>query len=62
MAKDAAFTMTFSDPGAGFRILSAKDSQEAFLQGLHTKELSLSGDFVAVLWFQGLTNFIQPKS
>ena len=58
--KDAAFTLTFSDPNAGFRILSAKDSQDTFLQGLHDEELSISGDFVAVLWFQGLTNFLQP--
>ena len=55
------FTMTFSEPNAGFRILSAKDSQEAFLQGLHDKELVLAGDFVKILWFQGLTNFLQPQ-
>lgn len=53
--------MTFSSPRAGFRILSAKDSQSAFLQGLHDKELVLSGDFVAVMWFQGLTNFLQTS-
>lgn len=56
----ATFTMTFAHPEAGFRILSAKDSQDAFLQGLHDKELVLSGNFVKVLWFQGLTNFLPP--
>lgn len=57
----AGFTMTFSDAQAGFRILSAKDSREAFLKGLHDKDLALSGDFVKVMWFQGLTNFLQPQ-
>jgi hypothetical protein len=58
--RDAAFTMTFSSPAAGFRIRSAKDSQDAFLQGLHDRELDLSGDFVEVMWFQGLTDFLKP--
>jgi len=61
LACEPAFTMTFSSPSAGFRILSAKDSQGAFLQGLHDKNLVLSGDFVAVMWFQGLTNFLQTS-
>jgi hypothetical protein len=59
ISPNAMFTMTFSGPGAGFRILSDKDSQTAFLQGLQDKELSLSGDFVKIMWFQGLTNFLQ---
>ena len=57
---DAAFTMIFSSPAAGFRILSAKDSQSAFLQGLHDRELNLSGDFVEIMWFQRLTDFLKP--
>ena len=52
--------MTFSSAAAGFRILSAKDSKGAFLAGLHDKELNLSGDFVEIMWFQGLTEFLQP--
>lgn len=60
LACEPAFTMAFANPDAGFRILSAKDSQQAFLQGLHDGELVLSGDFVAVMWFQGLTAFLQP--
>lgn len=61
ITSDAAFTMTFSNPAAGFRILSAKDSQDAFLQGLHDRELDLSGDFIEIMWFQGLTDFLQPR-
>ena len=59
-AKAPQFTMTFSDAAKGFAILSAKDSKEAFLNGLHSGDLSLSGDFVAVMWFQGLSAYLQP--
>lgn len=56
------FTMTFRDAAKGFAILSAKDSKEAFLAALHDEDLSLSGDFVEVMWFQGLTEYLKPAS
>lgn len=58
----ADFTLTFSNAAAGFRILSSKDSKGAFLQGLHDGELSISGDFVKVMWFQRLADFLQPQA
>lgn len=54
------FTFSFKDAGQGFAILSAKDSQAAFLRGLGSKALTISGDFLEVMWFQGLTAFLQP--
>jgi hypothetical protein len=54
------FTMTFKDAARGFAILSAKDGKEAFLTALHDEDLNLSGDFVEIMWFQGLTEFLQP--
>jgi hypothetical protein len=60
LAKTPQFTMTFRDAARGFAILSAKDSKEAFLAALHTQDLSISGDFVEVMWFQGLTEYLQP--
>lgn len=56
------FTMTFRDTASGFAILSAKNSKEAFLSALHDDDLSLSGDFVEVMWFQGLTEYVKPAS
>ena len=44
----------------GLRILSAKDGKEAFLAALHDEDLVISGDFVEVMWFQGLTEYLQP--
>jgi hypothetical protein len=54
------FTMTFKNGARGFAILSAKDSKGAFLAALHDEDLVLSGDFVEVMWFQGLTEYLQP--
>jgi hypothetical protein len=57
---DPGFTLSFSDAARGFEILSAKDSQAAFLRGLGSGDLTISGDFLEVMWFQGLTAFLQP--
>ena len=54
------FTFSFKDAHKGFAILSAKDSQAAFLRGLGSKDLTISGNFLEVMWFQGLTAFLQP--
>lgn len=54
------FTLNFRDAAKGFEILSAKDSQAAFLRALGSKDLTISGDFQEVMWFQGLTAFLQP--
>lgn len=60
LATNPAFTLSFRDAGAGFKILSAKDSQAAFLRGLGSADLAVSGNFLEVMWFQGLTAFLQP--
>jgi hypothetical protein len=60
LTADPKFTMAFRDAAKGFAILSAKDSKEAFLAALHDNDLVLSGDFVEVMWFQGLTEYLQP--
>jgi hypothetical protein len=54
------FTFSFKDASKGFAILSAKDSQAAFLRALGNQDLIIHGDFLAVMWFQGLTAFLQP--
>lgn len=54
------FTMIFRDAVTGFRVLTAKDGQSAFLQALHDGTLTLKGNFVEVLWFQGLAEHLKP--
>jgi len=61
LSKDPQFTLSFRDAAKGFAILSAKDSKDAFLNGLHNEDLVIRGDFVEVMWFQGLTEYLQPS-
>ncbi|CCF96766.1 helicase [Ralstonia solanacearum] len=60
LTANPSFTLSFSTAAKGFDILSAKDAQPAFLRGVGSKDLEISGDFREVLWFQGLTSFLQP--
>lgn len=60
LAETPRFTLTFTSAAKGFEILSAKDAQAAFLRGVGSKDLTISGDFREVMWFQGLTAFLQP--
>nr|WP_180166553.1 helicase [Stenotrophomonas sp. SbOxS2]NYT99402.1 helicase [Stenotrophomonas sp. SbOxS2] len=55
------FTLNFADAAKGFTILSANDSQAAFLRGLGSQDLTISGDFSEVMWFQGLIAFLRPQ-
>lgn len=60
LTENPQFTLSFNNAAKGFQILSAKDSQAAFLRGLGSKDLTITGDFLEVMWFQGLTAFLQP--
>ena len=60
--KSPSFTFTFKNGSTGFAVLSAKDSINTFLTALKTKDLVITGNFVDVMWFQSLVDFIQPHS
>ena len=57
-----SFTFTFKTGSKGFAVLSAKDSVNTFLTALRTEDLVITGNFVDVMWFQSLVDFIQPHS
>ncbi len=59
LTQSPQFTMTFSNAERGFAVLSAKDGTDAFLSALREGDLVLRGDFVEVMWFQGLTAYLQ---
>ncbi len=62
LTDNAQFTLSFVSAAKGFQTLSAKDAQPAFLRAVGSKDLVITGDFLQVLWFQGLTDFLQaPK-
>jgi hypothetical protein len=50
--------MTFRNAEKGFAVLSAKDGTDAFLSALRDGDLVIRGDFVEVMWFQGLTAYL----
>lgn len=61
LTSNPKFTLIFKDAAKGFAVLSAKESKDAFLNALRSEDLVIRGDFVEVLWFQGLTDFLQPQ-
>lgn len=62
LTENPSFTMTFRNAQRGFAVLSAKDGTDAFLSALRDGDLVIRGDFVEVMWFQGLTAYLQPKA
>lgn len=62
LTKTPSFIFTFATGSKGFAVLSAKDSVNTFLTALRTQDLVITGNFVDVMWFQSLVNFIQPQS
>lgn len=62
LTKSPSFTFTFKTGSKGFAVLSAKDSVNTFLTALKTQDLIITGNFVDVMWFQSLVDFIQPHS
>lgn len=59
LTESPGFTMTFKNAERGYAVLSAKDGKDAFLAALHDGDLVIRGDFVEVMWFQGLTAYLQ---
>lgn len=60
LTQSPSFTMTFRNAERGYAVLSAKDGTDAFLSALRDGDLVIRGDFVEVMWFQGLTAYLQP--
>lgn len=56
-----AFTLGFRDAGYAFSVLTAKDKQLAFMQGIQSKDIKIEGDTRLVMWFQGLFKYIKPR-
>lgn len=59
LTESPRFTMTFRNAERGYAVLSAKDGTDAFLSALRDGDLVIRGDFVEVMWFQGLTAYLQ---
>ena len=60
-SKSPSFSFTFKNGSTGFAVLSAKDSVYTFLTALRTQDLVITGNFVDLMRFQCLVDFIQPQ-
>lgn len=58
--KDPAFTISFKDAETGLRIMTSKD-KNAFMGGIQTKEVVISGDLSLVMWFQSISKYLKPS-
>lgn len=56
-----AFTLGFRDAAYGYQVMTAKNKQLAFMQGIQEQNIKIEGDPALVLWFQGLLKHIMPK-
>jgi ubiquinone biosynthesis protein UbiJ len=56
-----AFTMGFRDAAYAHQVMTAKNKQLAFMQGIQDKNITIKGDAALVMWFQGLFKYIMPK-
>ena len=58
LTQASQFSMVFKDATSGYAVLSSKEGKDAFLTALREELLVIKGDFVEVMWFQGLTEFL----
>ena len=56
-----AFTMGFRDAAYAYQVMTAKNKQLAFMQGIQDKNIRIEGNPALVMWFQGLFKYIVPK-
>lgn len=56
-----AFTLGFRDAAYAYQVMTAKNKQLAFMQGIQDKNIKIEGDPALVMWFQGLFKYIMPK-
>ena len=55
------FSMGFKDAAFGYEVMTAKNKQLAFMQGIQNKDIKIEGDTAQVIWFQGLMKYAMPR-
>lgn len=59
--KNPAFVLGFRDAAYAYQVMTAKNKQLAFMQGIQDKHIRIEGDPALVIWFQGLFKHIRPR-
>ena len=58
---EPAFAIAFKDADYGFATMQAKNKQLAFMTGIQDKSIQIKGNPALVIWFQGLTKYLNPR-
>ncbi len=53
------FELAFSCANKGFEILTHKNTQVAFMQGVQEKNIIATGDLSKIVWFQAMTSALR---
>ncbi|MCY1286196.1 hypothetical protein D3C76_363720 [compost metagenome] len=56
-----AFAIGFRDGASGFAMMTAKNPQLSFMQGIQDKSIQIQGNPALVIWFQGLVKHLRPR-
>ncbi|CAM3770233.1 SCP2 sterol-binding domain-containing protein [Parendozoicomonas haliclonae] len=60
-AKDPEFCLRFNTAEEGFKALTAKNAQLAFMKGIQDKTIRVEGNPMSLMWFQGIAGMVVPK-
>ena len=55
-----AFGINFTSAEKGLKVLTAKNAQVAFMQGIQDRDIVIQGNPALIMWFQSLTKYLKP--
>ena len=58
---EPTIAITFDSAETGFRALTAKDKQLAFMGGIKDKHIRIDGNPLFLMWFQSLVKLVAPR-
>ena len=58
---EPAFELSFKDAGTGFTIMTAKEAELAFMKGIQDKDITITGDYTKLMWFQEAMKYAKPE-
>ena len=60
-AADPEFCLRFQTSEEGFKALTSKNAQLAFMKGIQDKTIRVEGNPMSLMWFQGIAGMVVPK-
>ena len=60
-AHEPDVTIRFRKASCGFKTFTAKDKQLAMMGGIEDKKITIEGNSLYLMWFQGLASMLGPK-